>query len=242
MSRGRLEPITRRSSRPCSTGSHALQRAGVSAAGQRRVPARPGASARLPRPAVTRTPGRREARDQPDDSVVTHVSWLKVTGGIHVSDAEVRAVFSKNPKHYQPGKRALVPGRRDADPDPTAGEGSRRSDAPLCHGRGEALAGHLRPGYAPVSEMALARKIWAPGAHKKCDLPGGSYSWQKAREHGCVEAAGLPGVGWPACTLIDLPLGPSGFTSGEMNDGFAEYLMDNAGLMRPRSAPGACPG
>jgi hypothetical protein len=155
---------------------------------------------------------------------------LKVVGSIRVSDAEVQAYFSKNPKRYQAGKRRaldlsvateirteLLRKERGAAMHRFVADAEKRW--PVTYA----------PGYAPVSEMALARKIWTAGPKKACDLPAGNYSWQKARDHGCAENEPIPGNGSPACSLIDLPLGPNGFSSAEENDGFAGYVEDNAG-------------
>ncbi len=169
---------------------------------------------------------------KPEDRVVvTDASWRKVVAGIHVTDAQVRAVFEQNPKRYK------LPGSNRTLDRGAAGE--IRSEL-LATERGAAMhrfiaAAEKRwpvtyaPGYRPVSEMALAREIWKAPPKKACDLRPGSYAYPTARAHGCVGGTPIPGIGSPACSLLAVPEGDSGFSSAEMNDGYAEYLMDNGG-------------
>ena len=115
---------------------------------------------------------------KPEDDVVTHASWLTVTGGIRISDAEVRAVFAKDPKHYQQGKRRAL----------DLGVATEIRTELLRKKRATAMHAFVTDaekrwpvtyatGYVPVSEMALARKVWGAAASTKaCDLPAGTYS------------------------------------------------------------------
>ena len=172
---------------------------------------------------------------RPEDRVVTHASWLKVVGGVHVSDAEVRAVFAKDPKRYK------LPG-----PNRTLDRGAAHEIRVELLAKKRAAAMHrfvadaerrwpvtYAPGYRPVSEMALARTIWTVPAHERCDLPEGMYPYGEARAHGCLTHTPIPGMGSPACSLLDLPSGPDGFTGAEMDDGYGGYVMDNAGTCVP---------
>lgn len=139
-----------------------------------------------------------------ENRVVTNASFVKVTGGIHAVDAEQLRKLCGAAMH-----------RFVADAE-------RRWPV------------RYAAGYAPVSEMALARKVWTPQPHRTCDLPPGTYPYAKARAHGCLGAgAPSPGVGSPVCTLIGFPRAVNGFTSAEENDGFADYLTSNAGTCTP---------
>jgi len=146
----------------------------------------------------------------PENRVVTDASFRKVTGSIHAGDPD------RLRKRRGTAMHRFV---RDAE---------RRW--PITY----------LPGYERASEMVLARRVWKPAPRGRCDLPAGNYPYEKARAHGCVSGADLlPGRGSPVCSLIDLPLGPNGFTSAEENDGFAQYLEDNGGtcVPDPRSEP-----
>jgi hypothetical protein len=89
-------------------------------------------------------------------------------------------------------------------------------------------------GYAPLSAVALARKVSGAPAKTPCDLPVGQYTYAKARDHNCLGGTPIPGIDGSACTLIELPTGaPSGFTSAEENSGFALYVEDVAGSCSP---------
>jgi len=172
---------------------------------------------------------------KPEDRVVTHASWLKVTGKIRVSDAEVRAVFAKNPKRYKPGpnrtldlgtateiRTELLRKERDAAMHRFVTDAEKRW--PVTYPTGN----------RPVSEMALARKVWTAGPQKSCNLPPGNYSYAEARAHGCLaDEVPVPGRGSPACSLIGVSAGPNGFTGAEENDGYADYLENNAGTCNP---------
>src|SRR5262249_14908225 len=71
-------------------------------------------------------------------------------------------------------------------------------------------------------------------AHKRCDLAAGTYAYEKARAHGCLsEGALTPGVGAPACSLLDFPGLSSGFSSKQEDDGYADYVTSNAGSCIP---------
>ncbi len=170
---------------------------------------------------------------KPEDRVVTHASWLKVVGGIRVSDAQVDAVFRKNPKRYKPGPNRTL----------DLGTATEIRTELLRKERGAAMHRFVTdverrwpvtyaPAYRPVSEMALARKVWTTGPKERCDLPPGSYEYAKARAHGCLSNVPIPGMGAPACSLLG-PEGDNGFTSAEVHDGYADYLGDNGGTCMP---------
>ena len=163
---------------------------------------------------------------KPENQVVTDASFRKVTGDIRISDREVRAEFARNRKRYPVHeldlgtatsiRSQLLEKRRAVAMHAFVTEAERRW--PVTYATG----------FKPVSEMALAREIWKlPPSSKPCDLPGGTYPYQQAWAHNCVEAVPIPGQGSPACALIDFPSGPSGFSSAEENDGYAEYVADN---------------
>jgi hypothetical protein len=94
-------------------------------------------------------------------------------------------------------------------------------------------------GYAPVSTVALARKIWnIRPTHKACDLRPGFYQYPTAVEHGCAQLNGPVVDGEPPCPIVDPPHATNGFSSEQENDGFAEYAEGNAGTCMgdPRGA------
>jgi hypothetical protein len=169
---------------------------------------------------------------KPEDRLVTHSSFLKVTAAVHVTEGEIRAYFVRHRKRYQRGTpRALDVGVADQIRNELK---EKRQEAAMHHFLSDARRRWpvtYAPGFAPVSEMALARRIWPRPSRRRCDLPTGTYLYGKARAHGCLgeEAALTPGVDFPVCTLIDFPGLDSGFTSAEMDDGYAEFVMDNGG-------------
>lgn len=171
---------------------------------------------------------------KPEDQVVTHASWRKVVAGIHVSDAQVRAVFAKNPKRYKLSGTNKTLDRGAAHEIRV--ELLRKERAAAMHRFVTAAEKRwpvtYAPGYRPLSEMALARKVWPAPPQKACDLPGGSYLYAKAWAHGCVTETPIPGMGSPACSLLG-PEGDAGFTSAEVHDGYDEYAMDNGGTCIP---------
>jgi len=134
---------------------------------------------------------------KPCDRLVTHSSFLKVTAALHVTDGEIRVYFARNRKRYQRG----TPRALDIDvaaeirhellvKRQRAAMGRFVSDAP------RRWPVTYAPGYAPVSEMALARRIWPQPPHRACDLPAGRYSYVKARSHGCLGVAGALTRAW----------------------------------------------
>jgi hypothetical protein len=95
------------------------------------------------------------------------------------------------------------------------------------------------PGYKPVSEIALARKVWAVHpSSKACDLPAGMYQLPTAIEHGCAKSNGPTVIDDKPCPIVDLPHPWNGFSGSEEEDGFAAYSEDNAGTCQgdPRDA------
>lgn len=169
---------------------------------------------------------------KPEDRLVTHSSFLKVTAPVHVTEGEIRAYFVRHRKRYQRGTpRALDVGVADQIRNELQ---EKRQEAAMHRFLSDAKRRWpvtYAPDFAPVSEMALARRVWPRPPRRPCDLPSGTYLYGKARTHGCLgqDAALTPGVEFPVCALIDFPGLESGFTSAEIDDGFAEYVTNHGG-------------
>jgi parvulin-like peptidyl-prolyl isomerase len=63
----------------------------------------------------------------------------------------------------------------------------------------------------------------------QCELPPGSYTYEQLVSLGCAKGIPIPGLDYPACPE-QLPGDQftGGFTSAEVDSGWAEYLMDTA--------------
>jgi len=170
---------------------------------------------------------------RPAALLVTTWSFARVTARVRVADAEVNGYYAAHRSRSEP----VTIDRGTAGQIRTELLSQRQKAAMkawLARVR-KRFAISYSPGYAPVSEVSLARRIWRIPAHGSCDLPVGSYSFANAAKHGCLgDNAVLPGALGPPCSLIDLPTGaPSGFTSAEENSGYAEYVTDVAGSCVP---------
>jgi hypothetical protein len=167
----------------------------------------------------------------PQDRVLTHASYLKVTAGVHVGEGELETYFQQHRNQLGHAHRAMDVGTASSIRSELLGK--RRSAVVR-----DFLADVKRrdpvlyaPGYAPVSTAALGQRIWGRPAHRRCDLPAGSYPFVVARDHGCETP--IPGLDAPPCPLIDRSSGDSGFTSAEVDDGYADSLGDNGGSCVP---------
>jgi hypothetical protein len=163
------------------------------------------------------------------DRVLTHASFLKVTASVHVSDDEIEAYFQQHRKQLGHAHRAMDVGTASSI---RSGLLSKRQRVVV----GSFLADVKRrypvayaPGYAPVSTASVARRIWGTPAHKRCDLPAGSYSFVVARDHGCATGTPIPGKNFPPYPLVDRSGPDWGFTSAEARDGYMDYLADTGG-------------
>jgi hypothetical protein len=170
----------------------------------------------------------------PQDRIVSDAAFRKVTANVHVTDADVQKYFDQHRT-----KRQLDLG--------TAGEIRmqllKKRRATVMHGFVAAAKRDYpvayAPGYKPVSEIVLARKVWTiRPSGKPCDLPPGFYQVPTAVEHGCDQSNGPEVVDDKPCSIVDLPRPWTGFSGSEENDGFAEYSEDNAGTCQgdPRDA------
>src|SRR5581483_12097921 len=99
---------------------------------------------------------------KPEDRVVTDASWRKVVSGVHVTDAQVQAIFAKNPKRYKlPGSNKTLDLGAATE---IRSELLRKERAAAMHrfvtDAEKRWPVTYAPGYRPVSEMVLARKVW----------------------------------------------------------------------------------
>jgi hypothetical protein len=160
------------------------------------------------------------------DRVVSDAAFRKVTANVHVTDADVEKYFQQQGTKSQLDvgtateiRQQLLAKRRAVVMHGFVAAAKR--DYPVTY----------QPGYKPVSEIALARKIWTiHPSHHRCDLKPGFYQVPTAVEHGCAQSNGPSIViDEKPCPIVDPPHAQNGFTGSEEADGFAEYAPDNAG-------------
>src|SRR5439155_20458900 len=117
----------------------------------------------------------------------------RVTARVRVADAEVNGYYAAHRSRSQP----VTIDRGTAGQIRTELLSQRQKAAMkawLARVR-KRFAISYSPGYAPVSEVSLGRRIWRIPAHGSCDLPVGSYSFANAAKHGCLgDNAVLPGA------------------------------------------------